>query len=153
MRDEPEDSNDSYDIIEFNEEERAEASPAATERRLWRNLLLMSVLVTVGVFWRWGSDIAVSVSLGCALGILNYRWMHSSLRGIVAASGGEPPSRFQLAKFFLRWLVVGGVLFFASRVAQLSVVAVVCGLFVLPLTVVVETFFQVAYLPGRRAAK
>lgn len=136
------------------EPETGEASPAATRRRVWRNLVVLSVAATALAFVNWGTDVGFSAAIGCALGMLNYRWMHASLSNIIAVSGGEPPAKLQLAKFFLRWLVIAGVLFFASRVARLSVVAVVCGLFVLPLTVMVETFFQVAYLNGkRRAAK
>lgn len=134
------------------EPETGEASPAETRRRVWRNLVVLSVAATALAFVNWGSDIGLSAAIGCALGMLNYRWMQSSLGNLIAVSGGEPPSKLQLAKFFLRWLVIAGVLFLASRVARLSVVAVVCGLFVLPLTVMVETFFQVAYLNGRRRA-
>lgn len=136
------------------EPETGEASPAETRRRVGRNLVVLSVAATALAFVNWGSDIGLSAAIGCALGMLNYRWMQSSLSNLIAVSGGEPPAKLQLAKFFLRWLVIAGALFLASRVARLSVVAVVCGLFVLPLTVMVETLFQVAYLNGgRRAAK
>jgi hypothetical protein len=50
-----------------------------------------------------------------------------------------------MAKFFLRWIVIGVFIWLSAQVASGLVVAIVCGLFALPLAVVVEALVQLWY--------
>lgn len=52
---------------------------------------------------------------------------------------------FRWPSFFLRWMVIGVVVWLSIQVASGLVVAIVCGLFALPLAVVVEALVQVWY--------
>lgn len=111
----------------------------------------MALYALIGWDWRAGGGVA----LGGALAYLNFVWMRASLRAIVAATtagGDRRPSRMRMAKFFLRWVVVGAVVWLAVQVASVMAVAIVCGLFALPLAVVVEAFVQLWYGARREPA-
>ncbi|MFQ3580474.1 MAG: ATP synthase subunit I [Chloracidobacterium sp.] len=122
-------------------------SPLATERRVrWLTCVIAAGLaLAAGMWWRWG--VGVGVALGGALAYLNFLWMQASLRSIVAAttSIGGKPSRWQMGKFFLRWIVIGVVIWLSIQVAFVPPVAIVCGLFALPLAVIAEALVQVRY--------
>ncbi len=126
-------------------------SPEATERRVRRLTLVIAGFLVVGAGLGWGAAVGAGVAIGGGLAYLNFVWMRASLQSIVAAAtAGETsisrrPSRLGMAKFFLRWMVIGVVIWLSMQVASGLVVAIVCGLFALPLAVVVEALVQVWY--------
>ncbi len=124
-------------------------SPEATERRVRRLTLVITCGMAVGAGLVWDGTVGAGVAIGGGLAYLNFVWMRASLQSIVAAAtAGETgpfrrPSRLEMAKFFLRWMVIGVVIWLSIQVASVLVVAIVCGLFALPLAVVVEALVQV----------
>ncbi len=100
----------------------------------------MALAAWAGRDWAAGGGVAA----GGALAYLNFMWMRASLRALVAtttAAGGRP-ARLQMAKFFLRWVAIGAAIWLAAQLASTMAVAIVCGLFALPLAVAVEAFVQ-----------
>ncbi|QUW00771.1 ATP synthase subunit I [Chloracidobacterium sp. MS 40/45] len=126
-------------------------SPEATERRVRRLTLVITCGMAVGAGLVWEAGVGAGVAIGGGLAYLNFVWMRASLQSIVAAAtAGDAgpsrrPSRFEMAKFFLRWIVIGAVIWLSIQVASVLVVAIVCGLFALPLAVVVEALVHVWY--------
>ncbi len=126
-------------------------SPEATERRVRRMTLILTCGMAGGAGFVWEAGVGAGVAIGGGLAYLNFVWMRASLRSIVAAAtAGEDgpsrrPSRFEMARFFLRWMVIGAVIWLSIQVASVLVVAIVCGLFALPLAVVVEALVHVWY--------
>ncbi|MGQ9896376.1 MAG: ATP synthase subunit I [Acidobacteriota bacterium] len=126
-------------------------SPEATERRVRQLTFVIAGGAAVGASFIWGAEISTGIAVGGGLAYVNFVWMRASLQSIVTAvTAGEvessrQPSRFQMAKFFLRWVVVGVVIWLSAQVASALAVAIVCGLFALPLAVVVEALVQVWY--------
>lgn len=126
-------------------------SPEATERRVRRLTLVIACGLAIGSSLIWEVRVGLGVAIGGGLAYLNLVWMRASLQAIVAASvagqngGRRRPSRVQMAKFFMRWVVIGTVVWLAVQVASGLVVAIVCGLFALPLAVVGEALVQVWY--------
>jgi hypothetical protein len=126
-------------------------SPEATERRVRHLTLIITCAMAVGAGLVWEAGVGAGVAVGGGLAYLNFVWMRASLQSIVAtaatgaAGPARRPSRLQMAKFFLRWMVIGVVVWLSIQVASGLVVAIVCGLFALPLAVVVEALVQVWY--------
>ncbi|MCS7079745.1 MAG: ATP synthase subunit I [Chloracidobacterium sp.] len=131
----------------FAEDVPPVVSPPMIERRIQWVTLAVTAGAALAVGARSGWSVGVGVALGGLLAHLNFLWMRASLRAIVAATtaGGGKPSRFQMAKFFLRWVILGAVIWLAMQVASVAAVAIVCGLFALPLAVVVEACVQLWY--------
>jgi len=126
-------------------------SPEATERRVRLLTPVIACGMAVGAVLIWEVKVGVGVAIGGGLAYLNFIWMRASLQSIVAATAGKTdssrqrPSRFQMAKFFLRWIVIGVFIWLSAQVASGLVVAIVCGLVALPLAVVVEALVQLWY--------
>ena len=81
--------------------------------------------------------------LGGALALLNYKWLHSSLRAIVAASNEKAPPG-TMVKFVVRWLVIATIALAANKTGYFDAVAILAGLFVPAGAVMVEAAY-VAY--------
>ena len=126
-------------------------SPEATERRVRRLTLIITCGMAAGAGLVWEAGVGAGVAIGGGLAYLNFVWMRASLQSILAAAAAssadhpQRPSRLQMAKFFLRWVVIGAVILLSTQVASALVVAIVCGLFALPLAVVMEALVQVWY--------
>jgi hypothetical protein len=80
----------------------------------------------------------LGVLIGTALAFVNYYWLKSSLRKIFAAAeSGERP-RMLAGKYFLRYLVLAGVIAVIYAADLLPVVALILGLGAFGFAVVVE---------------
>jgi hypothetical protein len=81
--------------------------------------------------------------LGGALALLNYKWLHSSLRGVLAA-GYEKSPPGTMIKFVVRWLVIAAVAWAANRTGYFDAVAIIAGLFAPAVAVMIEAAY-IAY--------
>jgi len=114
--------------------------PAAVERRVWRNIFVVIAIavLTAAVF----ADLKFVFGLvvGGMLALLNYRWLHSSLRAALA--GGEkkaPPGTTM--KFVVRWLVIAAVVYAASLTGYVDAAAILIGLFAPALAIMIEAVY------------
>ncbi len=130
---------------EFSDEQSV-VSPPMIERRVRRVTCVVTVGAALVGTAVCGWSVGGGVALGGGLSYLNFLWMRQSLYAMITATtagGTGRPSHLQMAKFFLRWVVIGALIWFVVQVASDMAVAVVCGLFALPLAVVAEAFVQV----------
>jgi hypothetical protein len=105
--------------------------PLTTEARNDRILVILAVLSVGGsiagavlVDARFGLGILV----GCVLAFANYFWMRRSLRAIFStAAEGQKPS-FVGAGYFIRYLVLGGIVAFFHVFGILPIAAVLVGM-------------------------
>ena len=105
--------------------------PLTTEARNDRILVILAVLSVGGsiagavlVDARFGLGILV----GCVLAFANYFWMRHSLRAIFStAAQGQKPS-FVGAGYFIRYLVLGGIVAFFHVFGILPIAAVLVGM-------------------------
>jgi hypothetical protein len=96
-----------------------------------RILRVMIVTTTVAVFaavlfapWR----VATGLFIGGLLALLSHRWLQTSVSAVIAlAVGGQKPT-IHLAKFVLRYLVIGTVAFVAYKLRIASLSAMLAGL-------------------------
>ncbi len=121
--------------------ELPDEGPEAVAHRLRRNLPLAVLALIVLVYGVSGWRTALSVAIGGALALFNYRWLRTSLAAMLDASVEKPVSA-QPFKFILRWFAIGAVVIFATRVAPGAVVGIIIGLFALPLAVFAEAAYQ-----------
>ena len=87
--------------------------------------------------WMWGGGFA----LGSIISWLNYRW----LKQVAYAVGTERPPKRVVILFGLRYAILGGGAYVILRFSQISVPAVLWGLFVSVAAVIVEIIIQLAY--------
>ena len=74
--------------------------------------------------WR----VTAGLLIGGLLSLINHHWLQTSVSSIVAlAVGGEKP-KLNLAKFILRYLVIGAVAFIAYKFRIASLPALLAGL-------------------------
>ena len=106
----------------------ARADDEALERRLTRSMcVVVALAVCVSALiapWR----VTAGLTLGGLLSLVNHQWLRSS---IAAAFGGDLSAkrpRLKVARYVLRYLVVGLVVFFAARLDLISVPAALAGL-------------------------
>ncbi len=106
----------------------ARADDEALERRLTRSMCAaVALAVCVGAaFAPW--RVTTGLALGGLLSLVNHRWLRSS---IAAAFGGDLSAkrpRLKVARYVLRYFVVGIVVFAAARLDLISVPAAIAGL-------------------------
>ena len=87
--------------------------------------------------WTWGAGFA----LGALFSWLNYRWLKQAA---YALGTPDPPKR--VAVFWgLRYLLLGGASYVILRFSNISITAVLLGLFVSVAAVIIEIIIQLAY--------
>lgn len=118
-------------------------APEAVERRVWRNSIAIVVTATVAAAFVTDRRFVLGLILGGALALLNYKWLHSSLRAIMAASNEKAPPG-TMVKFVVRWLVIATIALAANKTGYFDAVAILAGLFVPAGAVMVEAAY-VAY--------
>ena len=116
------------------------AEPAAVERRIWRNIFAVIALATVAAAVFADLRFMLGLILGGGLALLNYKWLHSSLRAILAAGGHKAPPGTTL-KFVVRWLVVASAAWVANKTGYFDAVAILAGLFAPAVAVMMEAAY------------
>jgi ATP synthase I chain len=115
---------------------------ARAEARLPRWMLAVSILGVVVAFvvrdWRF----ALGLSLGAALAILNYYWLHQAIETLMRAGQTRVP-RWVVVKFALRYPLAIAGLFLIYRTGWLPFSAILAGLFVPVAGVLIEAVAQI----------
>lgn len=116
--------------------------PEFVERRVWRNIVF--VIVTSVAITALAADFRVTlgVALGGALAVLNYRWLGSSLRAVLAVGSEKTPPGTTL-KFVIRWLVVAAIGWAANITGYVDAVGILAGLFAPAVAVMIEAAWVV----------
>jgi hypothetical protein len=114
--------------------------PERVERRVWRNSLAIVALATGVAAAASDSRFVLGLVLGGTLALLNYKWLHSSLRQIVAA-GNEKAPPGTMIKFVVRWMVIAAVAVGANRTGYFDAVAILAGLFAPAAAVMIEAAY------------
>lgn len=118
-------------------------APEAVERRVWRNIFAVVAISTVAAAFLADLRFMLGLVLGGGLALLNYRWLHSSLRAIVVAGNQKAPPGTTI-KFVVRWLVIAAVAWAANKTGYFEAVAILAGLFAPAAAVMIEAAY-VAY--------
>ena len=114
--------------------------PAAVERRVWRNIFVVIAISVLSAAIFADLKFVFGLVIGGMLALLNYRWLHSSVRA--ALVGGEkkaPPGTTM--KFVVRWLVIAAVVYCANLTGYVDAVAMLTGLFAPALAIMIEAAY------------
>ncbi len=140
-------------LIDSSKEEVVESlatAPWAVERRLNRHMIIACVLFIILAGILGNTAFVLGVTGGCLLAYLNYRWLHRSLKAILAISAAGmvlPGSRWVMSKFLLRWIIILAGLVVAAEWGGVKVlVGMTVGLLSLVAAVMMEALAQVYWL-------
>ena len=127
------------------------------ERRLpyWMKLVFFAALVPVAVLWGW--RFSAAFTLGAALGILNYQWLHETIATVFNASfdarpndGGERVGagsvrvpKAVVLKLLLRYPLAFGLVYVFYRTGWLPFMGILAGFFVPVAGVLLEMIVQI----------
>lgn len=100
----------------------------ALETRLWHWMLIAVAIAVVGSAAMAPWRVTTGLILGGSLSLLNYRWLHTSVAAILNVDFTSQRPRARVSRYFLRYLVVGGVVFAAYNLRLVSLAAAIAGL-------------------------
>jgi len=126
-----------------DDESQALTAPEAVERRVWRNIFAVVAIAVVIAAVAGDLKFMLGLVLGGGLALLNYKWLHSSLRSALGAANEKAPPGTMM-KFVVRWLVIAAVAWAANRTGYFETVAILAGLFAPAVAVMIEAAY-VAY--------
>ena len=113
----------------------------AVERRVWRNILavLACAILAAAIF----ADLhfLLGLILGGGLALLNYRWLHASLRAILGTGSTHAPPGTSM-KFIVRWLLIATLGWAANRTGYFDAVGILAGLFAPAAAVMIEAAYM-----------
>jgi ATP synthase I subunit len=114
--------------------------PQAVERRIWRNIFAVVALATVAAAIFADLRFMLGLILGGGLALLNYKWLHSSLKAILATGSQKTPPGTTI-KFVARWLIVASLAWLANQTGWFDAVAILAGLFAPAVAVMMEAAY------------
>ena len=119
--------------------------PGLVERRVWRNLF--AVIIAAVAISALAADFrfTLGLALGGALALLNYRWLGTSLRAVLAAGSEKTPPGTML-KFVVRWIVVAAAGWAANKTGYFEAVGILAGLFAPAIAVMIEAAYVVCQI-------
>ena len=104
------------------------ADDEALERRLTHSMCVavaLAVAVSAAVApWR----VTTGLALGGLLSLVSHRWLRSSIAAAFGGDTGARRPRLKVARYVLRYFVVGLTVFAAARLDLISVPAAIAGL-------------------------
>jgi hypothetical protein len=120
--------------------------PDAVGRRFFRDLLIVIAVGVIAAAVLAGLRFTLGVCLGGLLALLNYKWLYSSLRAILAI--GVDKSSPTRMKIIFRWLVIGGAAYLAVQTGWFDSVGIMAGL----LAPAGAVFIEAGYILGMMLA-
>ena len=132
---------------------------AGVEPRIFRTTLLLGI-IGAATFWLWrGPGWATGFAVGAALSALSFQWMKAAINpladtAVALGSNVQPASRRKrgasgaVARFVLRYALIGIAGYVIFRSSVVSLVAFFAGLFVAIAAALVEIGYQI-YLSFR----
>lgn len=112
-------------------------NPEAVERRVWRNIFMVVIVGLIAALICADLKFTLGLALGGALALLNYKWLHVSLKDVLSAGTSKAPPGTMMM-FVVRWLVIAIVVYGASLTGYFEPVAMLAGLFAPALAVMME---------------
>jgi ATP synthase I subunit len=105
-------------------------------------MLAVAALGMVATGVTQGLGFALGLSLGAALAILNYYWLHQAIEALMGRGQARVP-RLVLAKVVIRYPAAIAVLYLLYKSGWFSFPAILAGLFVPVAAVLVEGIVQI----------
>ncbi len=112
--------------------------------RMSRVSMALAVAGSALAFLLRGPAIGAGFLTGACLSLLNFRWW-VRLVNAIGAESAKRPRRASAVFLGLRYLLAGLVVYVIVRVLEVSVAAVLAGLFVAVAAVIIEILYELIY--------
>ena len=111
--------------------------PELVERRVWRNTFAVIILAILIAAVSANLKFTLGLIVGSALSLINYKWLHSSVKDVLSESTGKAPPGTAMM-FIIRWIVIGLVIYFLNLTGWFDPKGMLAGLFAPALDVMIE---------------
>ena len=116
--------------------------PAAMERRIIRGMYVtvaLAVLVSAPLApWR----VTTGLLLGGVLSLINHHWLRTAVATVFSSSTAGVRPKFRIARYILRYFMIGMVVMIAHLLGIASLVAILVGLCSFVVALLAEAFMQ-----------
>ena len=125
-------------------------APREAVRRIFRGTFLaaLAAVAVSALFAPW--RVTTGLALGGALALFNQHWLRSSVEAVFEGASAARPPKMKVARYFLRYAVVAGLVFFAYQLGLVSLVATLAGMCAVVAGLLAEGFRQFYFAIVRR---
>jgi len=118
------------------------------EKRILTISLILGILIAGGGLFMASLRLVYSFLAGSAISVLNFYWMKQALdrmlKSFAVPQNPEPPrAKGVIFKYFIRYALIGGILYAIFRYKIFDLQAAVLGLFLVVMAVLYECLHQV----------
>ena len=125
--------------------ERDEAFYSAALRRIALSMAALgaggAVVLLAWRGWRWSAGFA----LGALASWLNFRWLKQLVDSLAGAARGKAPRKRVAVMLGLRYLLLGAGGYAILRFSEISLTAVMIGVFVAAAAVILEILYELIF--------
>ena len=121
----------------------------ALELRLLRAMMASVALAVIASTMLLPWRVTTGLMLGGLLSLLNFHWLQTSVAAVFKISAGKRP-RVRVARYLIRYLVVGATGYAAYKLGLVSLAAMFAGLCAFVPALFVEAFRQFYFAIIRR---
>jgi len=124
----------------------SEAFYAGALDRIRRFMIALSPISVAAGGWRWGLRAASGLALGCVIAYLNFHWLKRGISGLadrITKAGRPRSSAGIVARFLLRYLLMGLAAYVILTVSPASLNGLFAGLFLPVAAIACEAVYEV----------
>lgn len=100
--------------------------------RIRNSMIGLAIMLFAGAWWKFGGFSALGCLLGCIIAYLNFHWLKSGISGLtdrVTHTGKAQSGRGIIARFLLRYVLLGGAAYVILTSFPRSLRGLFAGLF------------------------
>jgi hypothetical protein len=100
--------------------------------RIRNSMIVLALSLSAATWWRFGRSVALGFLCGCVIAYLNFHWLKSGVSGLadrVTDSGRSQSGKGIIARFLLRYVLLGGVAYGILTSFPASLRGLFAGLF------------------------
>ena|SRR5215472_10435227 len=125
--------------------ERAETFYSGALLRIRRFMLGLAPACVILAWWRLGWHIALGLACGCGIAYLNFHWLKRGVEGLadrILATAKPQSSRGIVARFLLRYVLMGLGAYVILTVSPASLYGLLVGLFLPVAAIACEAAYE-----------
>lgn len=113
--------------------------------RIQRSMLVLTVLVPLAAWWRFGWRSALGLACGCIVAYLNFHWLKRGVGGLadrIVAAGKPQSGKGIVVRFLLRYVLMGLAAYGILAVSPASLYGLLGGLFLPVAAIACEAAYE-----------